>query len=91
MVNILQFQIPPDYLSTNNTIQFDIPHSTQFYNVLASVLATYSPLDGDLYEAVEQSVDVSDIDNSFQADDDQQFDVFTFQCKVNKHFMSPWR
>ena len=45
MTDILQSYIPPQYLNTNNNIQFEIPHSTQFYNVLAAILATSFPLE----------------------------------------------
>ena len=66
MVDILQSYIPPQYLTTNNNIQFDIPHSMQFYNVLAAVLTTSFPLDSDLNNPNQQIADILDPDDKFQ-------------------------
>ena len=65
MTDILQSYIPPQYLNTNNNIQFEIPHSTQFYNVLAAILTTSFPLDGDPDNQQQQITEVSDQEEQF--------------------------
>ena len=84
MTDILQSYIPPQYLNTNNKIQFEIPHSTQFYNVLAAILSTSFPLDRGPDNQQQQIAEVPDQEEKFQPEP-QQFDVFTHEFKVKKH------
>ena len=81
MTDIFQSYIPPQYLNTSNNIQFEIPHSTQFYNALAAILTTSFPLDGDPDNQQQQITEVSDQDEQFQLET-EQFDVFTQEFKV---------
>ena len=84
ITDILQSYIPPQYLNTNNNIQFEVPHSTQFYNELAVVLATLFPLDGDPDNQQQQITEVPDQEEQFQPEP-EQFDIFTHEFKVRKH------
>ena len=86
ITDILQSYISPQYLNTNNNILFEIPHSTQFYNVLATILTTSFPLDGDPDNQQQQITEVSDQEEQFQPEP-EQFDVFTHEFKVKKHLV----
>ena len=66
MTDILQSYIPPQYLNTNNNMQFEIPHSTPFYNILETILTTSLPLDGYPDNQQQQIIEVPDQEEQFQ-------------------------
>ena len=84
MTDILQSYIPLQYLNTNNNIQFEISHYTQFYNALAAIFVTLFPSDGDPDHQQQQFTELSGQGEQFQPEPDQ-FDVFTHEFKVKKH------
>ena len=82
---ILQSNIPSQIFVGNNTISFDINHLAQFYSVLANLLTTYSPFDGDIYTQPDQ---VSDDDQEFddtEAQPIKSFNNFYDDIIIHKH------
>ena len=65
MTDPLQSYIPQQYLNTNNNIQFEIPHSTQFYNAIEAILTTLFPLVGDPHDQQKQITEVTNQGEQF--------------------------